>query len=158
MDISGKVITKAEKEKLYDTLLDFDNWKKAVPDVTSYEKVGDNSYEMTVKVNLGPVKGDQKIKIEFTGLDRPNSTDFQIQNSMIKSAKGNFELQAVSELDGQLPDGGEIPAGTKSVILYSLQLDAGNPFFNTVLEGFKGQVASGFEELLGQFGSLAETA
>jgi hypothetical protein len=158
MDISGKVVTKAEKEKLFDTLLDFDNWKSAVPDVVDYQKVGDNSYEMTVKVNLGPVKGDQKLKIDFTSLDRPNSANFQIQNSLIKSAKGNFVLQAVSELDGQLPGGGEIPAGTKSVILYTLQLDAGNPFFNTVLEGFKGQVASGFEELLGQFGALAEAA
>jgi hypothetical protein len=158
MDISGKVVTKAEKEKLFDTLLDFDNWKSAVPDVVDYQKAGDNSYEMTVKVNLGPVKGEQKLKIDFTSLDRPNSADFQIQNSLIKSAKGNFGLQAVSELDGQLPGGGEIPAGTKSVILYSLQLDAGNPFFNTVLEGFKGQVASGFEELLGQFSALAEAA
>ncbi len=158
MDISGKVVTKAEKDKLFDTLLDFDNWKRAVPDLVSSEKVGDNSYEMTVKVNLGPIKGDQKLKIDFTNLDRPNSTDFQIQNSMIKSAKGNLGLKDVSELDGQLPGGGDIPADARTVILYTLQLDSGNPFFNTVLEGFKGQVASGFEELLGQFGSLAETA
>lgn len=157
MDISGNVATKAEKEKLYNTLLDFDNWKKAVPELVKYEKLGENSYKMTVKVNVGPIKGDQEIKIDFTSLERPDSANFAIQNSMIKSAKGNFVLQALSELDGKLPDGGDIPEGVLSVILYSLQLDSGNPFFNSILEGFKGQVKSGFEELLGQFGSLAET-
>src|SRR4051794_33010460 len=114
MDINGNVATKAEKEKLYDTLLDFDNWKKAIPDLVKYEKVGDNSYEMTVKLNMGPVKGEQKLKIDFTSLERPDSANFAVQNSMIKSAKGNFVLQDVSQLEGQLPGGGEIPKDTKS--------------------------------------------
>lgn len=158
MDISGNVATKAEKEKLYDTLLDFDSWKEVVPDLVSYEKVGDNSYDMTVKVNIGPIKGDQKLRLEFTSLERPDSANFAVQNSMIKSAKGNFVLQDLAELNNSLPGGGEIPEGIKSVILYSMQLDSGNPFFNTVLEGFKGQVKSGFEELLQQFGIKAEAA
>jgi hypothetical protein len=158
MDVNGNVATKAEKEKLYDYLLNFDNWKKEVPDMVKYEKVGDNSYEMTVKVNMGPIKGDQKLRIDFTSLDRPNSANFAVQNSMIKSAKGNFVLQDLSELDGQLPGGGAIPEGVKSVILYSMQLDSGNPFFNTILEGLKGQVKSGFEELLQRFGASAEAA
>ncbi|MDB5080727.1 MAG: hypothetical protein JWP00_2651 [Chloroflexi bacterium] len=158
MEISGNVPTRAEKQILFDTLLDFDNWKKAVPDLVTYQQVGDNSYEMTIKVNLGPVKGDQKLRIDFTSLERPDSANFQVQNSMIKSAKGNFVLQDVSELDGQLPGGGAIPQDIKTVILYSLQLDAGNPFFNSIIEGFKGQVKTGFEELLQQFGSAAEKA
>jgi hypothetical protein len=158
MDVNGNVASKAEKEKLYDYLLNFDNWKNEVPDMVKYEKVGDNSYEMTVKVNMGPIKGDQKLRIDFTGLDRPNSANFAVQNSMIKSATGNFVLQDLSELDGQLPGGGAIPEGVKSVILYTMQLDSGNPFFNTILEGLKGQVKSGFEELLQRFGESAAAA
>ena len=158
MDISGNVATKADKEKLYDTLLDFDNWKKAIPNLVKYEKVGDNAYEMSVKLDLGPIKGEQKLKIEFTSLERPDSANFAVQSSMIKSAKGNFVIKAASELDGgKLPGGEAVPEDIKSVILYSMQLDSGNPFFNSILEGFKGQAKSGFEELLQQFGTIAES-
>ena len=158
MEVTGHLPTKAEKQALYETLLNFENWKASVPEVIEYEKLSENLYEMTVKVELGPLKGDQKVKVEFTTLEPPDSANFEIQNPMIKSARGNFILQDLIELEGQLPGGDDIPAGTKTVIIHRLELDAGNPFFNTVLEGFKGQIKSGFEELLGQLSSKAETA
>jgi len=35
-------------------------------------------------------------------------------------------------------------------LVYKINADMGNPIFNAVLDGFKGKIKEGFEELLGR--------
>ncbi|HEX2912404.1 MAG TPA: SRPBCC domain-containing protein [Chloroflexia bacterium] len=149
MELTGSVASQAEKERLWDAIFNASYWKEAIPDAEKYEKIGDNLYEMAVKVDIGPIKGNQTVKVQFSELQPPDSCDFEVQNQLVKTAKGSFTLKDAAEavaVDADDP----LPEGTKTVLDYRLEADAGNPFFNAMLEGFKGKIKDGFEELLGR--------
>ncbi len=147
MEVTGSLPSQAEKQPLWDALMSADNWKAAIPDAEKYELIGENLYEMVVKIDIGPVKGNQTLQIQYSNLQPPNSCDFELQNAMVKSAKGHFDLKHPDELpteEGAAP----LPFDTRTVLVYKLEADAGNPIFNAMLDGFKDKIKSGFEELL----------
>lgn len=150
MEVTGNLAMKAEKEKLWNTLVDLEQWRGSMPEIIAFEKTADHEYQMTVKLDLGIIKGDQTLKIKLSDLESPTSCTFNVENELIKTAKGNFLLkdpaQAIQEDPANTP--AEVPEGTKTFLIYKLDLDAGNPFYNTIMEGFKGKLKEGFEELL----------
>lgn len=150
MEVTGNLASKAEKEKLWNALVNLDYWRDSIPDTVNFEKLADNEYQMTLKVDVGPIKGEQTIKIRLFDLHSPDSSSFEIENQLIKTAKGTFTLKdpakAIEDDPANTP--AAMPEGTKTFLLYNLDLDAGNSFFNAMLEGFKGKLKEGFEELL----------
>ncbi len=149
MELTGSVPSEADKEVFWAALLNAQYWKEAIPDAEKFEMVGENLYELVVNVDIGPIKGNQTVMLQFSDLQPPDSGNFELQNQLIKSAKGTLELKDPSEVvveDGAAP----LPASTVSVLEYKMELDAGNPFFNAMLEGFKGKIKEGFEELVGR--------
>jgi carbon monoxide dehydrogenase subunit G len=154
MELTGSVPSQAGRQQVWDALMNADYWKEAIPDAEKFELVGDNLYEMVVKVDIGPIKGHQTVNIQFSDLEPPNSCNFELQNSMIKSAKGLLTLKdpaAFSSEDGETPP----PEGTVTLLAYRLEVDAGNPLFNAVLESFKGKIKEGLEEMLGRLEAKA---
>lgn len=154
MELTGSVPSQASRQQVWDALMNADYWKEAIPDTEKYELVGENLYEMVVKVDIGPIKGNQTVNVQFSDLEPPNSCNFELQNSLVKTAKGTFTLKDPSEFsseDGETPP----PADTVTLLSYRLELDAGNPFFNAVIEGFKGKIKEGLEELLGRLEAKA---
>lgn len=148
MELTGIVPSQAEKTQLWEALFNIEVWKESVQ-ADKYELIGDNLYEMSVQADIGPIKGMQTVKIQFTDLQPPDSCNFNVEHQLVKSANGTLKLQdpdAVAADD----DFKEffIPESTKTVMVYKINADMGNPIFNAVLDGFKGKIKEGFEELL----------
>lgn len=150
MELTGNVPSQAEKAQLWEALFNTEVWKESIP-ADKYELVGDNLYEMSVEADIGPIKGTQTVKIQFSDLQPPESCNFDVQHQLVKSAQGTLELldpaSVTTEEGAEAP---EIPEGTKTVLVYKIKADMGNPIFNAVLDGFKGKIKEGFEELLGR--------
>ena len=155
MDVNGSLASQHAREKLWDTLTNVDNWKKALPQPERLDKIGDNSYELEVKVDFGLIKGNQTIKIDFTDLQRPNSFGLVLHHSMVKETKGTFELKDPGETVEGVEAPNPLPDGTQTVVFYKLHIDAGNPFVNNILDSFKDRVKSGFDELLSRLDKQA---
>ncbi len=161
MEVTGSLASQVERQQLWNALMNAEYWKGAIPDAEKYEQIGPDLYEMTVKVDIGPIKGNQTVKIQFSEIEAPNSCNFDLQNSLIKTARGCFDLKdpgEISSTEGEAKDNAVVapPEGTKTVLYYKLEADAGNPFFNAMLDGFKGKVKDGFEELLGRLETRAQ--
>jgi len=155
MELTGSVPSQSGRQQVWDALMSADNWKEAVPDAEKFELVGDNLYEMVVKVDIGPIKGNQTVNIQFSDLQLPNSCNFELQNSLVKTTKGSFTLKDPADFSSE---DGETPplAGTVTLLAYRLEVDAGNPFFNAVIDGYKGRIKEGLEELLGRLVAKAQ--
>src|SRR5689334_14914248 len=98
MELSGNVACQSNREQLWAGLFNTEVWKASIPDAERYESVGDNLYEMDVKADIGPIKGKQTLKIQFSELQPPNSCNFELTHQLVKSAKGFFELKDPSEV------------------------------------------------------------
>jgi hypothetical protein len=147
MELTGYLGLQSTREALWEAIFETETWKRVVPDAESYEKIEDNTYEMVVKINLAVFKGTQTLKMIFEESIELISSNFTIENSMIKKATGAFEIKHPDE--APIADNEEgYPEGTLSVLGYRLELDAGNPIFNAALEGFKGKIKEGLEEIL----------
>ncbi len=156
MEVTGSVYSQASRQAIWDALMSPQIWKEAIPEAEKYELVGENLYETEVKVDIGPIKGNQTVQIQFSELQPPDKCNFELINSLVKSAKGSVELKSPT---GFVPEEGATPPTetTVTVLQYMIDLDAGNPFFNAMLEGFKGKIKEGFEELLGHIVAKAQT-
>lgn len=152
MELSGNVPCQSSKEQLWAGLFNPEVWKETIPEAERYEEVGDNQYEMDVMADIGPIKGKQTLKIQFSELQPPTSCNFELSHQLVKSAKGTFELKDPSEVTvtGENEEAITFPDGTQTVLSYNINADAGNPIFNAVLEGFKAKIKEGFDELLGR--------
>lgn len=62
----------APPEKVWDILLDPNQMAKIMPGCETLEVVGENSFQGTVILGVGPVKGSFDAQIDLTDLDKPN--------------------------------------------------------------------------------------
>jgi hypothetical protein len=147
MEVNGSVHSQAARQKLWDALMNTDVWKEAIPEAEKYELVGEDVYEMVVRVDIGPVKGSQTIKVQFLELQPPDSCDFELQHMLVKTVKGNFTIIEPHELvveEGEEPP----PEGTTTVLTYRIEADSGNSMLNAMIETLKDRIKGGFEEVL----------
>lgn len=159
MNLDSRVNCRSNRETLWAAIFNPEAWKASIPDAHDYEQVGDNEYEMTVKVDFGPLKGNQTVKIIFSDLDEPNSCSLAIENKMIKSMTGSYRLVEPGTETGE--DAAEIeavPEGTQTIFLYQIATDLGNPMFNAIVDSFKARVESGFNEIIGRLDNYASGA
>jgi len=169
MKLDSRVYCRSEREALWAAIFNPEAWKASLPDAQEYEEVEPNEYEMTVKVDLGPLKGNQTVKIIFSELEPPHSCNLKVESKLLKSMTGSYHLalpgEAVAE-DNENPaaeaessdeakEPEVIPAETRTIFRYHLNLDMGNPMFNAIIESFKGKVESGFAEILGRLDDYA---
>ncbi len=148
----------AERQKLWDTLTNIQDWKEAIPEAQRLTSTGENEYELEVKADVGPLKGNQVIKIRFTDMQAPTKLDFEIQHSMVKEVKGTFDLKLPGETLNGLEAPNPLPDHTITLLFYHLNADAGNPFINAILESLSAKVKDSFDELLGRLDNRAMQA
>jgi hypothetical protein len=153
MEIFGSLISTADRQRLYDTMTNVENWRSFIPHAKSFEHKEDDSYEVVIEVDVGPIKGDQTVTLKLTEQNPPHSSNFEMHNSIVKNVKGNFTF--LEPGDG-FPEGYdaekiEMPVptpSTRTILLYKLDVDAGNPFVNGFIDMMKGKAKDGFDELL----------
>lgn len=147
MELSGTLPTQSNRENLWSAIFNPEAWKEALPGTERCEQTGENEFELEVPVELGFIKGHQIIKILFSEVVEHTSSNFSLENKMVKKAAGTFEIKNPDEVTP--PEDSEgYPAGTQSILVYTLDMDMGNPLFNAAIEGFKGKIKEGLEEIL----------
>ncbi len=157
MELSGTLPTQSGREKLWSVIFNPESWKEALPDTERCEQTGENEFELEVPVELGFIKGHQTIKIIFSEVVEGISSNFSLENKLVKKATGTFEIKNPDEVTP--PEDSEgFPAGTQAILEYTMDMDMGNPLFNAALEGFKGKIKEGLEEILQRLEDEAEAA
>ena len=73
MTMTGEVQLPAERAKVWDKLNDPEVLKQCVPGCEQLDRIGDNEFQATATVKVGPVKARWKGKIKLSDLDPPNS-------------------------------------------------------------------------------------
>jgi hypothetical protein len=147
MELSGTLPTQSSREKLWSVIFSPEAWKEALPDTESCEQTNENEFELEIPVELGFIKGHQSIKIIFSEIVEGISSSFSLENKLVKSATGTFEILNPDEVTPPEDDEG-FPVGTQAILAYTMEMDMGNPLFNAALEGFKGKIKEGLEEIL----------
>ena len=168
MKLNSRVYCRSEREALWAAIFNPEAWKASLPDAQEYEEIEPNEYEMTVKVDFGPLKGNQTLKIIFSELDQPNSCNLKVESKLLKSMTGSYQLvlpdeiktedtesQADDKSSEEVKEPDVIPEETRTIFRYQLNMDMGNPMFNAIIESFKGKVESGFAEILGRLDNYA---
>ena len=73
MTMTGEVQLPASRQKVWDKLNDPEILKQCVPGCEQLDRIGDNEFQATATVKVGPVKARWKGKIKLSDLDPPNS-------------------------------------------------------------------------------------
>jgi hypothetical protein len=79
MKVSGTYSFKVGRQKLWDTLLDTDVLAACIPGCQAFKPIGDDRYEVSLKVGLGAISGSYKAVVEVADKDEPNSYTMRVQ-------------------------------------------------------------------------------
>lgn len=78
MKIEGTYLFDAPREIVWETLMDPESLAKALPGGEKLVQVGDNQYEATLNVRVGPVQGKFDGEIELADINEPNSYHMKV--------------------------------------------------------------------------------
>jgi hypothetical protein len=146
MEINGHLPVQSERHEIWTAIFDENAWKEVL-EAEKFEQLEEHLYEMTVNVDFAVLKGSHTARLVYSEVVKHESTNFNIENELLKKVAGSFELK--NPEDVPLPEGSDAhPEGTRMVLAYRLEMDAGNPFVNAALEAFKGKIREGLEEML----------
>ena len=73
MDMSGKIVLKASKQRVWDALNDADVLKACIPGCESLEKTPDDGFAATAVLKVGPIKAKFKGKVRLLDIVAPTS-------------------------------------------------------------------------------------
>lgn len=166
MELKGSVFCRSEREKLWNAIFDPEAWQTAIPDAESYEEVDDDEYEMTVKTDFGPIKGNQTVTLTFTDKNEPHSCKVTLASKLAKEVYAVYWLDLPDDAPAEEFVGDDeddekteiMPENTQTIFRYHVHADLGNPMFNAILEGFKSKVSEGFAEIFGRLDTYASGA
>jgi carbon monoxide dehydrogenase subunit G len=151
MNVESKVYCRSTQVALWQALFDPEAWKAAVPAAADYVEVGDNEYEMTAMVDIGPLKGQQVVNLVFSDLEEPHSCTVTIEHQLVKEMVVNYRLEEVTSEDSTNSDSDEVmPVATNTIFNYTLEVTMANAMINAIIDTFKPKVLEGFSEILGR--------
>lgn len=102
MEVTGDYKFKAPQDKVWKILMDKDALQKSVPGCERFEQIGDNEYEMTMKIGVAAIKGTYNGKISMVDMDEPNHYVLKIEGSGgqgFVNGEGIFDLATEGEGD-----------------------------------------------------------
>jgi len=73
MKMTGEYAIPASRENVWEALNDPEVLKACIPGCEALERTGENAFEATVTVKIGPVKSKFKGQVELTNLNPPQS-------------------------------------------------------------------------------------
>lgn len=73
MHITGSYTFKADRQAVWDTLLDPETIAHCMPGKESFAKIGEDQYEAQMRIGIGPIKGSYKGRIRLSEQQPPES-------------------------------------------------------------------------------------
>ena len=81
MEISGKTQFKHSQEVMWSALHDPEILKQVIPGCQKLELIGDNEYEVVMKLGVAAVKGEYVGQVKLDDVDKPNHYVFNAEGS-----------------------------------------------------------------------------
>lgn len=102
MKMSGEYHIDAPRQVVWDALNDPEVLRNSIPGCETVEKSGDNEFEATARVKVGPVSARFKGKVTLSDLDPPNSYRISGEGSggAAGFAKGGADVRLKDADDG----------------------------------------------------------
>lgn len=140
MEISGEYTFKAPVEKVWGILMNPDALKASLPGCEKFEGIGPDSYNMTIKVGIGVIKGTYTGKISIT--DREELKHYKLLvsgqgSSGFLNGEGVFDLtskgpeETLVNYSGKANVGGTL-AGLGARMLAPVAKKMGGDFFKSM--------------------------
>jgi carbon monoxide dehydrogenase subunit G len=104
MEVNGDYKFKASQDKVWDILMDKNALQSALPGCEKFEEVGDNEYEVTMKIGVASIKGTYNGKIRMADMDQPNHYVLKVEGAGGQGfvhGEGIFDLSTEGEGDKQ---------------------------------------------------------
>lgn len=79
MQISGENTISAPRESVFDSMLDPESLKNALPGCKKLEEIGEHEYETTMTIGVAMIKGTYDGKVRISDIDRPNSFTMHVE-------------------------------------------------------------------------------
>jgi uncharacterized protein len=104
MTMTGQVQLAAPRQAVWEKLNDPDVLKTCLSGCESFERVGDNEFQVAVTAKVGPVKAKFKGKLRLTDLDPPNGYKIsgEGEGGVAGFAKGGAGVALADKDDGTL--------------------------------------------------------
>ncbi len=81
MKISGSYTVNADRQAVWNRLLDPDSLASCLPGVEKLNKTGENEYEMAMTVGVGMIKGTYEGKVQITDINEPTDYSMYVEGS-----------------------------------------------------------------------------
>jgi carbon monoxide dehydrogenase subunit G len=102
MQLAGKHILHAGRQKVWAILMDPNSLAKVVPGISRLEKTGDHSFKSIVEIKLGPVSGSFSGNLLMEDLKEPDSFTLKVQqNSKIGNANAAVKITLIPVNGGE---------------------------------------------------------
>lgn len=140
MEISGEYTFKAPVAKVWAILMNPDALKASLPGCEKFDEVGPDSYEMTIKVGVGVIKGTYTGKISMADMEEPKHYKLLVSgqgSSGFLNGEGIFDLtekgpeETLVNYTGKANVGGTL-AGLGARMLAPVAKKMGNDFFKSM--------------------------
>lgn len=107
MIIEERFVVNAPVDRIWNFLLDAQSLAGCVPGCEHVEPVGDNSYRAHMKVKIGPISANFKIRIDITEMNPPTFLKSTMRGEDSKMAS-NLNASNVIELKAVEPEKTEV--------------------------------------------------
>ena len=140
MEISGDYTFKAPVEKVWGILMNPEALKASLPGCERFDEVGPDSYEMTIKVGVGVIKGTYNGKISMADKEEPKHYKLLVSGqgaAGFLNGEGIFDLsekgpeETLVNYTGKANVGGTL-AGLGARMLAPVAKKMGNDFFKSM--------------------------
>ena len=88
MKVEGSYSIKADRQKVWDSLLSPEVLSGCIPGCESFEPTGDETYDVVMKVGVAAVSGTYTGRITITDKHEPDSYTMHVQGK--RSGKGSL--------------------------------------------------------------------
>ena len=93
MQITGRHIVNAVSSKVWNMLMDIETLAKLVPGVSRLEKTGDNTFNSTFEIKLGPVSSSFTGILQLEDIEEQKGFNLKLQqNSKIGNANAAIKI------------------------------------------------------------------
>lgn len=136
MKMSGEILIKAPREKVYAALNDPEILKRAIPGCEEMERVSDTELTAVAMVKIGPVKARFKGQVTLSDIDPPNGYTItgEGKGGAAGFAKGGAKVSLVDD-------------GDATILRYEVQADVGGKLAQVgarLIEGTAKKLAADF--------------
>jgi len=147
MRIEGNYTIKTSRARVYAQLLNPEAISRAMPGCESLTPVGDNVYEMVLKMGIAAVKGTYKGRIELSGFTPPERYSMRVEGSGtpgVVNGGGDLRLEENGGNETQIFYSGDVEVSGKvaavgSRLIGSVAKMVINKYFAEMAKQMEGQ-------------------